>query len=199
MHVAIIEDDFAIAQIMELKFKQIKEVKAVRVYNNPNLFFRDNFVPDFLFLDISLPEMNGLVALPIILKYHPDTNVVMHTIQEDPDVIFNALQLGAVGYIDKQSKVDSFKDVLKVIKQGGAYMTPSIALKIITYFRVEKKVIEKLTNREMEIAQGILDGLSYKLIADRHEISIDTVRMHIKNIYKKLNINSKGELFNLLK
>jgi DNA-binding CsgD family transcriptional regulator len=78
-------------------------------------------------------------------------------------------------------------------------MTPAVARKIVNYFQTSRKLIDRLTDREKEIAEGIIDGLSYKLIADRLFISIDTVRMHIKGINKKLQINSKGELFKIWK
>ncbi len=78
-------------------------------------------------------------------------------------------------------------------------MTPKIARKVMAHFQKKENALEKLTKREIEITNGILDGLSYKLVADRHSLSIDSVRSHIKNIYRKLNINSKSELFNKFK
>jgi DNA-binding CsgD family transcriptional regulator len=92
-----------------------------------------------------------------------------------------------------------YKEVFTAIEDDGAYMTPKIARKVMAYFQMKENKLEKLTKREIEITHSILDGLSYKLVADRHNISIDSVRSHIKNIYKKLNINSKSELFNILK
>ena len=77
-------------------------------------------------------------------------------------------------------------------------MTPAIARKVVNYFGQRSNLLEDLTNREKEVAKGVLDGLSYKLIADKLHISIDTVRMHIKKIYRKLNINSKSELFHFI-
>jgi DNA-binding CsgD family transcriptional regulator len=78
-------------------------------------------------------------------------------------------------------------------------MTPSIAKKVIEFFHRPVKLLNQLTPREMDVTQGVLDGLSYKMIADKHKLSIDTVRMNIKHVYKKLKINSKGQLFNLFR
>lgn len=199
MNIAIIEDDLIIAGLMRKKLLESKKVKVVEIYPSPVMFLTMSVRPDIVILDISLPEMDGLTAIPKILNIYPNTNIVMHTIQDDSDVIFKALQLGAIGYIDKQSSDVDFDEVIRVLENGGAYMTPSIALKIIKHYQQLNRVTESLTKRELDIVQGIMDGLSYKLIGVRHGISIDTVRMHIKNIYKKLNINSKGELFNLMR
>jgi DNA-binding NarL/FixJ family response regulator len=85
------------------------------------------------------------------------------------------------------------------VAEGGAYMTPGIARKIFNSFQEPRNHFEKLTDRERDVTNGILEGLSYKMIASKYDLSIDTVRMNIKSIYKKLKINSKGELFNLAK
>ena len=92
----------------------------------------------------------------------------------------------------------NFKEVFASIENGGAYMTPKIARMVISFFNNPRTVVEKLTSRENDIVKGILDGLSYKMIADRHEIAIDTVRMNVKKVYRKLRINSKSELFKMM-
>jgi DNA-binding NarL/FixJ family response regulator len=146
-----------------------------------------------------MPEMNGVDAIDKILKKCPQASVVMNSEIDDSDTIYQIMQKGAVGFIDKQSfNKDIFK-VLKSIENGGAYLTPKVAKKVMEFFSSPKKVLEPLSEREHEIANTILDGLSYKMIAEKMFISLDTVRSHIKNIYKKLNINSKTELFNVFK
>ena len=87
----------------------------------------------------------------------------------------------------------NFKEVFASIGNGGAYMTPKIARMVISFFNNPRTVVEKLTSRENDIVKGILDGLSYKMIADRFDISLDTVRMNVKKVYRKLKINSKSE------
>jgi DNA-binding NarL/FixJ family response regulator len=121
----------------------------------------------------------------------------MNSINDDTDTIYKSLQLGAIGYIDKQSFDDNILDVLKTVEKDGAYMTPRIARKVIEGFKKPK--MTQLSDREQDIVQGILDGYSYQQVADKYFITIDTVRSHIKNIYKKLCINSKAQLFKLFK
>jgi DNA-binding NarL/FixJ family response regulator len=118
---------------------------------------------------------------------------------DDSDTIYHIMQKGAVGFIDKQSFKDDIFKVLKSIENGGAYMSPRVARKVMEFFSGQKHILEPLTEREHEITNTLLDGLSYKMIAEKMFISIDTVRSHIRNIYKKLNVTSKSELFNMFK
>ena len=116
-----------------------------------------------------------------------------------PSTAFRILgALGAVGYVDKQSFESNYEEVFNSIEQGGAYMTARIARRVIQHFQKPKNTLESLTTRENDVVKGILEGMSYKMVADKHQISLDTVRMNIKSIYKKLKINSKGELFRLM-
>ena len=143
--------------------------------------------------------MNGLEAVSKILEKSANTAIIMNSIKDDTDTIFKAIQLGAIGYIDKQSFIHNFQEVFNCIENDGAFMTPKIARKVFGFFQKPKGTVERLSQRENEIVQGILDGLSYKLISDRYNISIDTVRFHIKSVYRKLKINSKAELFKVFK
>jgi DNA-binding NarL/FixJ family response regulator len=168
------------------------------IFTNPIEFLLNPVEADIYLLDIVMPEMNGIEAIDRILKLYPNAAIVMNTIKDDSETIFKALQLGASGYIDKQSFEMNFKEVFASIENGGAYMTPKIARQVIAFFNQPRNISEQLTEREKDIVNGILDGLSYKLIADRYSISIDTVRMNVKKIYRKLKINSKSELFKIM-
>lgn len=195
--IAIIEDDKLLAQMMQEAINQTEKYKCDSIFNSATDYLKSGQSYNVVLLDIVLPNMSGLEAIERILDLNPETSIIMNTIKDDPDTIFKALQLGAVGYIDKQSFEMNFPVVFESVEHGGAYMTPKIARKIITYFQQPPSHYEQLTSRETDIVNGILDGLSYKLIADRYHISIDTVRTNIKRIYRKLKINSKSELFNL--
>ena len=138
-------------------------------------------------------------AIEKILDKSYNSAIIINSIKDDSDTIFAAIQLGAIGYIDKQSFANNFEDVFQCVENDGAYMTPKIARKVFGFFQRPKGVLESLSPRESEVVQGILDGLSYKLISDRYNISIDTVRFHIKSVYRKLKINSKAELFKVFK
>jgi DNA-binding NarL/FixJ family response regulator len=160
-------------------------------------FLKAKIEIDILLLDINLPGINGVEAITGILQIYPNLQIIINTIMDDAQTIFQSLQNGAVGYIDKQSFDDNIAEVLATVANGGAYMTPKIARKVIDNFKKPK--MPELSPRELVIVNGILEGLSYKLIADANFISIDTVRSHIKNIYKKLSINSKSQLFSMFK
>lgn len=196
--IIIIEDDIHLARLMQDSINQLDNLECTRIYTNPIGFFNDPMQADIYLLDIVMPEMDGLTAIDKILKLYPDSNIIMNTIKDDSETIFKALQLGAIGYIDKQSFDINFKEVFEIIINGGAYMTPKIARMVISYINKPKAITEKLTIREKDIVNGIVDGLSYKLIADRYEIALDTVRMNVKSVYRKLNINSKAELFKMM-
>ena len=197
-NVVVIEDDRVISELLKNKINESDDFLVVNTYENPVLFLNDKIKFDIILLDIVMPEMNGLDAIDPILTKYPDALIVMNTIKDDQETIFTALKRGALGFIDKQSFDVNFEEVLQIVANGGAYMTPSIARKVVTNFQEPSSSLEKLSPREKEIANGILKGLSYKLVAMEFGISIDTVRIHIKNIYRKLKINSKSQLFNLI-
>lgn len=198
--ISVIEDDVMLANLMKDKINESSNYKCIEIFNSADKFLNKANETNIILLDVMLGGTNGIDAIKPILAKFPDSSIVMNTIKDDSETIFNSLQLGATGYIDKQSFDLNFEEVFEAIENNGAYMTPKIAKKVIDFFQETKKrnnPFETLTSRENDIAQGILDGLSYQQIADRHNIALDTVRMNVKKIYKKLQINSKGELFNL--
>ena len=197
-HIIIIEDDIHLAKLMQENINTIKNLQCASIFTNPIEFLNSPMRADIYLLDIVMPEMNGLDAIEKILKLYPESIIIMNTIKDDSQTIFQALQLGASGYIDKQSFEMNFKEVFARVANGGAYMTPKIARMVINYINRPRSITEKLTTRERDIVNGIVDGLSYKLIADRFEISLDTVRMNVKKVYRKLEINSKSELFKMM-
>ena len=154
---------------------------------------------ELIILDLSLLDgESGLDYLPVLKKEFPDVEVIVVTSHDDSEHIFSALQSGANGYVVKGSALSDIDGAIHMIKNGGSFMSPSIARKVMEYFKGNKVTetvdLDVLTSREKEIAENIKDGLSYKLIAEALEISIETVRFHIKNIYKKLQVNSKAEV-----
>jgi DNA-binding NarL/FixJ family response regulator len=194
----IIDDDIHLARLMQDNINLHDFVRCDHIYSNPKDFLANPVEADIYLLDIIMDGMNGLEVIQPILNLYPTTSVVMNTIKDDTDTIFKALQAGAIGYIDKQSFQMNFNDVFESIANGGAYMTPTIARQVVRHFSKKRSVKEQLTDREKDIVNGILDGLSYKLIADKYDIAIDTVRMNVKRVYRKLNINSKSELFKIM-
>jgi DNA-binding NarL/FixJ family response regulator len=153
-------------------------------------------LPDVVLMDIGLPGMSGINGIKVLKELHPDINIIMLTVFADSNRIFNSLCAGASGYLLKNSSLSEIKNSIEMLYNGGSPMSPEIARKVIEYFNPKdiRKYESPLTQKEQEIVSGIVDGLSYKMIADRMSISIETVRFHIKNIYKKLHVNSKGEV-----
>jgi len=147
-----------------------------------------------LLLDIGLPGINGLDAIPLILKKIPDINIVMLTTYEEEDVILKALCAGACSYISKKASLEEIVEALRIVANGGSYMSPSIAREIVNHLmggRVSKATI--LTDRQKDILEKLVDGKSYQTIASELFISVETVRTHIKKLYKVLHVNNKTE------
>jgi DNA-binding NarL/FixJ family response regulator len=150
---------------------------------------------DLLLLDIGLPGMSGIEGIRHIRQQFPDTDIVMLTTFEEDDKIFKSLCSGACSYISKRTPLTTLQEAIFTIHRGGSFMSPSIARKVVQYFMPKaRKEEDILSPRQQQIVEGLVDGLSYKLIADKLSISIDTVRDHIKNIYRLLEVNSKAEV-----
>jgi DNA-binding NarL/FixJ family response regulator len=151
--------------------------------------------PDVVMMDIDMPEVNGIEGLQIIKEVRPETHVIMLTIFDQNEHIFEALQLGANGYMLKRSSPAEIFKAIEEVKSGGAPMTPAIAKKVLSFFAGQKttRSNSELTSKESEVLKWLVDGYSYKMIAAELEVSIDTIRTHIKNIYRKLQVNSMTE------
>lgn len=198
--IGIIEDQPLVLDNLTAFFEQIPVFELVFSANSIEEFQKEarfSFPIDVLILDIGLPGISGIEGIPLIRAMDATIDIVMLSAYEDSERIFKALQAGAVGYISKKSSLIQIKDAIEIIARGGSYMSPSIARKVIGFFAPtakKKSVDQGLTNRQNQIVEGLADGLSYKLIADKYGISIETVRDHIKKIYKKLGVNSKTEV-----
>lgn len=151
---------------------------------------------DVVLVDIGLPGISGINGIKILRKEYTDINIIMLTVYNDPSRIFSSLCAGASGYLLKNTPLEEIKKSIEILDSGGSPMSPEIARRVIEYFNPKKFEGYKsdLTQKENEIVNALVDGLSYKLVADKLGISIDTVRFHIRNIYRKLHVNSKAEV-----
>ena len=151
-------------------------------------------MPDIILMDIEMPQMTGIEAVSLITKtLSKPPKVMMLTVFEDTNRIFEAIKAGAVGYLLKKTPSEKIIEAVKEVHQGGAAMSPSIALKVLGSMQEPKANPYELTEREVEVLQRLVEGDSYKLIAFHYGISISTVQKHIVHIYQKLQVNSKGE------
>jgi DNA-binding NarL/FixJ family response regulator len=160
---------------------------------------RDKELPDVILSDIGLPGMSGIDGIRLLKEQNPEVDIIMVTVYNDWQKIFDSLKAGASGYLVKSTPLTEIKKAIETVHNGGSVMSPEIARKVMEFFNpaalpAEKSDDSGLTPREKQIVIGLVDGLSYKLLADRMDVSIDTIRFHIKNIYKKLHVNSKTEV-----
>lgn len=152
--------------------------------------------PDVVLMDIDLPGVNGIEAAGIVKSVSPQTQVIMLTVFDNEEKIFQAIRNGASGYLLKNSSPADIIESIFDVYRGGSPMTANVARKVLQYFQQQPKTQKtdyNLSDREQEILKGLVNGYSYKLIANEYFISIDTVRSHIRHIYDKLHVNSKTE------
>jgi len=153
--------------------------------------------PDVILMDIELPVVSGIEAVKLIREKFPDVKILMETIFEEDEKIFQSICNGAQGYILKNTPPAEILNAIREIYEGGAPMSPVIASKVLRIFKdnLSGSIDDSfhLSIREKEILKCLVDGMSYKMIADTCFISADTVNGHIKNIYKKLQVHSKSE------
>jgi DNA-binding NarL/FixJ family response regulator len=195
---AIVEDIDDIRNGLKEYFSLQKSFSSIDAFGNMEdilVKMHAGYKPNVILSDIGLPGINGIDGIKLISALAPETDVIMLTVFMDSEKIFNALCAGATGYLLKGTPMPEIQKAIIEIHSGGSYMSPSIARKVVEHFKSPtKKINNVLTEREKEVIDCLLDGLSYKLIADRLNISIDTVRFRIKSIYKKLHVNSKAEI-----
>lgn len=152
--------------------------------------------PEVVVVDINLPKMNGIECVRKIKALLPETQILMLTAYEDSEKIFKSLLAGASGYLLKRTPQSEILQAIEDVYRGASPMSGHIARKVVQYFNqrgVAENEIEKLSNREREVLDRLAEGIAYKEIADSLGLSIDTVRMHIKSIYSKLHVHSRGE------
>lgn len=154
--------------------------------------------PDVVLMDIQMPNVDGIQGVKLIHKNFPEIKIIMQTVFEDDDKVFESLRSGASGYILKKTSPEKIVEAIKDVYEGGSPITPSIASKVLAFFSQAQAPKESggdfnLSVREKEILSLLVDGLSYKMIAEKCFISIYTVNAHIRKIYEKMHVHSATE------
>ena len=153
--------------------------------------------PDVVLMDINMPGVNGIEAVRLLHNTYPRLKILMQTVYDDQDKIFQSILAGASGYMLKNTTNARILESIREVYDGGAPMSPSIAAKVLKMVIPANPAATgegfNLSDREKEILSCLVQGMSYKMIAEACFISVDTVRGHIRRIYEKLHVNSKGE------
>ncbi len=200
IRVSIYEDNKEIRTFLSEIVASSAELFLVNAYPNAINLIKQikNDKPDVVLMDIQLPEISGIEAVSIIKELNADIQILMQTVFDDNARIFAAICAGASGYILKDSSPEKYIDAIIEVYQGGSAMSPSIARKVMTMFAHQNKSIKSqqfhaLSGAEQKILDCLVKGMSYKMIAAEIQISFSTVNFHLKNIYKKLHVNSATE------
>jgi DNA-binding NarL/FixJ family response regulator len=162
------------------------------VMNAPAIIRRDR--PDVVIMDINMPGKSGIEGVLEIKEARPQTLIIMYTMFENDENLFNSLCAGANGYILKKTSPFKLFEAIQDVMEGGAPMSPTIARRVLQSFEIKSSGQQyHLTTREKEILQLLIKGYSIKIIASELKISFDTARTHLKNIYPKLHVNCGKE------
>ncbi|WOD44119.1 response regulator transcription factor [Hwangdonia lutea] len=191
--IKMIEEKLSFFEALTVKFTAINGKEALqKLETNHNI--------DLILMDIEMPVLNGIQATEVIKNKYPHIKIIMLTVFDHDEHIFNAIKAGADGYLLKEINAkDLYNGILETLN-GGAAMTPSIAMKTLKLLRnpieinsIEEKESIKLTPREIDVLEQLSKGLSYNAIAENLILSTGTIRKHIENIYRKLQVHNKLE------
>ncbi len=197
VHIIIFEDNARLRQSLKILLDGMEDYNVCGDYENCEnaTSIVNQHQPDVVIMDIDMPGTNGIEGLRIIKEQRPETYIIMHTVFEDDERLFQCLCAGANGYILKNTSFTNLLDAIENVLHGGAPLSPSISKKVLQSFlhTTQKNIQYKLSERETEILKFLVKGYSYKMIAAGCYISLDTVRGHIRNIYSKLHVNCGRE------
>jgi len=195
--IGLVENEEKYREQIITALRSMPSVGEVLPWNSAEEFWKDDrgFDLDMVLLDINLVHMNGVELAHMLNERNPDLRIVMLTVVASDEIIFRALQAGAVGYLLK-SELRNLPEITEKIMAGGAVMTPTIAFRVMRAFRHEAGDVESpdLTRRERQVLEQMTAGLSIKHAAERLGISENTAHFHVKNIYKKLNVRNRVQM-----
>lgn len=198
IEVVVYDDNEPRRKSLEALLMLSEGVKCIGSFNDCSTVLTDmeKLQPTLVLMDIEMPNVNGIEGVKIIKRKYPAIKIIMQTVFEDEEKIFAALQAGAEGYILKNAPAEKILQSIIEVSNGGAFMTPSVALRVMKHFNNKPESDNSqlnLTTKEKEVLKNLTDGMSYKMVADKMGISFYTVNSHIKKIYEKLHVHSLGE------
>lgn len=195
--VSIVEDSDKLRETLERVLNRADGFRCVSRYPNAEDALKDlpDVKPNVVLMDINLPGMNGVECVQLLKQILPQTQVMMLTVYEDTENIFNALAAGASGYILKRTTSKELLEAIREVHRGGSPMTTHIARKVVQSFQkgAPTQPAENLSEREQQVLDLLSQGLMYKEIADKLEISYETVHTYIRRIYEKLQVRTRTE------
>ena len=196
--IAIIEDDEKVRRYLAEEIQLKINVDELRLFADAETALVELTAQpaDIALFDVNLPGMSGIDCIQRLKILHPRMQMMVLTVYDNPDIVFNALKAGATSYLLKSTPAEKIIEAISEVQQGGSPISSQIARKVIEAFTVKAKTndyFQDLSRREQEMLEELSKGYRYKEIADKLFISLDTVRTHIRNIYEKLQVNSRVE------
>jgi DNA-binding NarL/FixJ family response regulator len=197
IRVVVYDDNSARRKSLEALLMLSEGVECIGSFTDCSTVLHDMEAlrPSLVLMDIEMPNVNGIEGVKKIKQCYPEIKIVMQTVFEDEEKIFASLQAGAEGYILKTASAEKIIQSIIEVNNGGAFMTPSVALRVMKHFNntPAENNTTALTLKEKEVLKNLTEGLSYKMVADRMGINYFTVNSHVKKIYEKLQVHSVGE------
>jgi DNA-binding NarL/FixJ family response regulator len=195
--IILYDDNETLAKSIQLMLEDENDMEVIASFNNAETVIEDisSLNPDVVLMDIDMPKVNGVEAVKLIRHKLPSLPVIMLTVFDDNDNIFNAVCAGASGYILKRNAVAEVPEAIRNVLTGGAPMTGSVARKVLQMVpgQQPKKEEFNITSHEKKVLEYLVKGFSYKMIATELQVTVDAIRFHIKKIYDKLHVHSATE------
>jgi DNA-binding NarL/FixJ family response regulator len=205
IRLGVIEDNELIGRSLVDFFREDQEISLICLATHVDEFYQSaERDPQVLLLDLMLPYRNGMDCISEICARYPGVSIIIHSVADDQESIFKCLCHGAQSYLTKGETLDKIRETILLTHGGGSLMSVEIARKVVDFFGIRNVPVPEsqreeigLNIREQRVVDLILEGLSYKMVASEMGVSINTIRKHIKSVYRKLNINTSMELAKL--